>query len=78
VNVIQAREELVKAAIRCITSDYADPSADSASQAEYADEQLAIAARNLAEATEALPASQRPVGWHTENSLPVVGEGLAP
>jgi hypothetical protein len=37
--------------------------AHSADEAQYAAEQLALAARELTRATAALPASQRPVGW---------------
>ncbi|MEU3261003.1 hypothetical protein ABZ694_24975 [Streptomyces albidoflavus] len=41
-----------------------DPHADAAR--EYADEQLALAARNLTRAVDALPADEQPIGWTAE------------
>jgi hypothetical protein len=43
-----ARTRFVKAALRVLAAEYADESADADAGAEYADEQLCLAARNLA------------------------------
>lgn len=43
-----ARHRFVKAALRCISAQYADESASAGAEDEYAGEQLALAARNLA------------------------------
>ena len=44
-----------------------DPHADAA--AEYADEQLALAARELVRAVEALPEGERPIGWDNTEAV---------
>lgn len=65
----EARERVLGAALRVMTARHVaenDPRVDSASESEYADEMLALAARELTQATEALPADQRPVGWGGE------------
>ena len=43
-----ARLRFARAALRYVSAEYAEESADAASEAKYADEQLALAARNLA------------------------------
>jgi hypothetical protein len=43
-----ARARVVQAALRCLSAEYADESADAASEAEYASDQLSLAARDLA------------------------------
>jgi len=48
-----ARTRFVKAALRVLAAEYADESADADAGAEYADGQLALAARNLAADVEA-------------------------
>jgi hypothetical protein len=48
-----ARTRFVKAALRVLAAEYADESADADAGAEYADGQLALAARNLAADAEA-------------------------
>lgn len=54
-----------RAALRSVAAHHyyedEDPHSDAA--AEHADEQLALAARELVRAVEALPADQRPIGW---------------
>lgn len=53
-----------------IANDYADPSDPHAdASAEHADEGLALAARELVRAVEALPENERPVGWDAEAAL---------
>lgn len=62
--VIRAQHRLHAAVLRSITADhYAEEGPHADAEAEYADEQVALAARDLAEAVEALPAGERPVGW---------------
>lgn len=59
-----ARRDLIRAAIRCLASQHADETeASYGAEAEYANEQLALAARALSEATDKLPALSQPVGW---------------
>lgn len=65
----EAHENVIKAVLRVIeATHYAradDPNADA--EHEYADEQLALAARALAEAVDSMPADEQPVGWSKEN-----------
>jgi hypothetical protein len=48
-----ARTWLVKAALRCLSAQYADESACADAEAEYAEDRLCLAARNLAADAEA-------------------------
>ena len=48
-----ARTRFVKAALRVLAAEYADETADADAGAEYADGQMALAARNLAADVEA-------------------------
>lgn len=58
-------ETVIKAALRVIEATHygraEDPHADAESQ--YAEEQLALAARALAEAVDRKPADEQPIGW---------------
>ena len=60
-----ARDELILAAMRVIAADHyareEDPHADA--ESEYAGEKLALAARDLVRAVDALPESDQPIGW---------------
>lgn len=58
-----AHEAVIRAALRVLSAERADPHAHSAAEAEYADEQLALAARELTEATDQLLPDEQPVGW---------------
>jgi DNA polymerase III subunit epsilon len=62
-DVAVARERVLAAALRCLSAQYAEESADADAYAEYADEQLALAARTLVDATDAQSADAQPVGW---------------
>ncbi len=64
-SIDRARHALEQAALRAITAHhyYRDEDPHSDAEAEYADELVALAARDLVRAVEALPESQRPVGW---------------
>lgn len=66
----EARDELIRAALRVIAADhYADDAAPHAdAESEYAGERLALAARALVQAADALPADQQPVGWPAPTS----------
>ncbi|GAA0495164.1 hypothetical protein Ade02nite_19110 [Paractinoplanes deccanensis] len=66
----EAQERLETAALRSITAHhYSNPThAHFSDEAQYADEQLALAARDLVRAVEALPAERRPVGWDAEEA----------
>lgn len=58
-------DALIRASLRVIAADHyandADPHADA--ESEYAGELLALAARNLVRAVDALPEDQQPIGW---------------
>ena len=62
---IDEHQNVIKAALRVIASTHYqradDPHADA--EQEYAEEQLALAARVLTEAVNARPTSDQPVGW---------------
>ena len=47
-EILIARHQVARIALRCLSADYAGESADADATAEYAAEQLALAARNLA------------------------------
>ncbi|MCX4444766.1 hypothetical protein ACFY9R_29170 [Streptomyces albidoflavus] len=63
-----AHQKLVAAALDAIQATHyyreEDPHADASR--EYAEEQLALAARNLARAVDTLPADEQPIGWTAE------------
>lgn len=71
---VKEHENVIKAALRVIGSTHYqradDPYADA--EQEYSQEQLALAARALAEAVDRKPADERPVGWAKETGEPVV------
>lgn len=61
---IDAKEKLISAALRVVQTEYlpaSDPTGDW--EAEFADEQLALAARDFVQAVEAQDPKDRPVGW---------------
>jgi hypothetical protein len=60
---LEAKDRLLRASLRCLSAQFAEESADAAADAEYADDELALAARDLTAATEALPVGHRPAGW---------------
>lgn len=60
-SVTDAREKVLRAALRVLQAERGEPHAHSDDESWYADEQLALAARDLTEATEA--ADTKPVGW---------------
>lgn len=80
-EMISAQTMVERAALRAITADrYAsesDPHADA--ESEYADEHLALAARDLVNAVEALPDDKKPIGWtkHCNGPFTTVSESGA-
>jgi len=61
-----ATEAVLGAALRAVHSTYyasTDDWAHARDQAEYDVEQLALAARKLVRAVDALPDTEQPVGW---------------
>jgi hypothetical protein len=58
-----ARESVLRAALRVLSAEREEPHAHSDAESEYADEHLALAARELVRATDALDADEQPVGW---------------
>ena len=67
----EARTKLIRAALRCVQADMADEHAHADAECQYADEQLALAARDLARAMEGLPPHQQPVGWTDKPTFPI-------
>ncbi len=67
-RAFEAQAAVEAAALHSIAAHHyareSDPHADAAD--EYASEQLALAARDLVRAVEALPENERPVGWDAE------------
>lgn len=64
-SVFQARAEMIRASLDYVAAhDYGDESSP-----DYAEERLALAARDLAEATEALPREDQPVGWNKRGAV---------
>ncbi len=67
-HIIEARERVEAAALDAMSARHyprpGDPYA--AASVEHADEKLALAARDLVRAVEALPEGERPVGWDAE------------
>lgn len=62
-NTEEARQKLLRAALRVLSAEHAEETADAAAEAEHAVEQLALAARDLTRATDALPNDKQPAGW---------------
>jgi hypothetical protein len=66
-RVSEAQAAVEAAALRSIAAHHygrpEDPHADA--EDEYASEQLALAARDLVRAVEAMPEDKRPIGWDT-------------
>lgn len=59
-----ARRTVLTGALRLMVSELSDtPYAHAADEEQYAQELLALAARELVRATDALPEGQQPVGW---------------
>lgn len=66
VALMLARQRMLKVALRVIGNEIGEGDtgyAESAMEAEYAYEQLSLAARELTRATDALRTEQQPVGW---------------
>lgn len=61
-EILIARHRVAAAVIWCIASDYAGESADADAEAEYASEQLCLAARNLAADADAQKAARAEAG----------------
>lgn len=64
-RVFEAQQKLEAAALRSIAAShyYRDENPHADAEDEYASEQLALAARDLVRAVEALPEDKRPIGW---------------
>lgn len=64
--------QLVSAVLRLVHSThYADEASPHwAAEVEYSAEQVALAARALVRAVDALPEDQRPIGWDSESEQP--------
>lgn len=61
---LKARQQLLRCVLRAIAHDYDhDDYAHYSDEGDYADDEMAKAARDYAEEVEKLPADVRPVGW---------------
>jgi hypothetical protein len=69
-EIFHAKAALERAALGAIAADRYPESPHADADAEHADEQLAVKARDLARAVEALPADERPIGWARKFDLP--------
>jgi hypothetical protein len=64
-SVEAATRRVLQAVLHALSHDYdGTPEAYSDDDAQYAAEQVALAARGLMEAVDALPAAARPAGWN--------------
>lgn len=66
-NAVNAHENVMRAALRVLSAERGredDP--HFAAELDYAEELLALAARELTRATDALPEDEQPVGWREE------------
>lgn len=61
-NLPAPRQRFIKATLRCLSAEYAGPSGDADADAEYAEDQLALAARNLAADADAERAAKAEAG----------------
>lgn len=75
---IQAREELLRAALRVLAAERSEPHAHSDDEIAYAEELLALAARDLVRAVDWLPANRRPAQWKRRPVCAVCGEAVTP
>lgn len=64
-NVMKAREAVIRATLRVLSSERPERESDPHNDAEveYADDELALAARDLYLAVEADDDERKPVGW---------------
>ena len=67
-RLFQARSAVEAAALRSIAAHHYERAEDphAGAEDEYASELLALAARDLVRAVEALPEGERPIGWDKE------------
>jgi hypothetical protein len=69
-----AVEQVLSAALRVLQSERTPPHAHSGDEAEYAEEQLMLAARELTRATDSLDLDEQPVGWRDMPKHDEIGE----
>lgn len=70
-RAFDAREQVIRAVLRVLASEHEEsPHAYSAAEAELAADELALAARDLAEAVDGLPRDEQPVGWNRDEPCP--------
>lgn len=60
---LKAQGQVIMVALELVQNLMAEPSAHRSVAIQYAEEQLALAARDLARETDRLPANAQPVGW---------------
>lgn len=60
---LQAQGRVVMVALELVQCIMSEPSAHREDALQYAEEQLALAARELVRETDRLPLNARPVGW---------------
>lgn len=65
----EARARVLRAALRCLSARLADEHAMADAEVQYASEQLAIAARDLVNATNAMDPGDQPVGWSRDRGV---------
>lgn len=65
VELVTAEEAVLRAALSVLSNERTEPHANLDNDRDYAYEQLALAARALVRATDALPGGEQPIGWLT-------------
>jgi hypothetical protein len=68
-GVTAAQERVIRQALRALSAEREDPHAHHDDELAYAGEQLALAARDLVRAVDALPVDALPVGWDDSYSI---------
>lgn len=77
---VEEHENVIKAALRVIGSTHYQRAEDPYASAEqdYAEEQLALAARALVQAVDRKDADEQPIGWVAAGEEPGCSAGLLP
>ncbi|MEV6638444.1 hypothetical protein AB0M54_47815 [Actinoplanes sp. NPDC051470] len=67
IDVAMKTSAVVTSAVQCLAAERSNESSPHyAAHVEYSDELLALAARDLVRSIDALPPSERPIGWDDE------------
>lgn len=74
-DVYAARDNPVRQVLRLLSAEHEDGSNPHfGDELEHSQELVALAARDLTEATNALPENKRPIGWGGEHPIRLGGD----